>query len=46
MNTPRHRPAPSRGDADLRFLRRLLAAVAAGALLLLAWNQQRPLGGL
>lgn len=46
MNAPLHRAPPPRGDADLRFLRRLLAAVAAGALLLLVWNQQRPLGGL
>lgn len=46
MNAPRHRSPPSSGDADLRFLRRLLAAVAVGALLLLAWGQQRPPGGL
>lgn len=40
MNIPLRRPPRPPGDADLRFLRRLLAAVAVGGLLLLAWSQQ------
>lgn len=38
-------PLPSRRrppDADLRFLRRLLGAIVAGALLMLAWPQPTP----
>lgn len=38
-------PSPSRRsppDADLRFLRRLLAAIAAGALLMLGWHHPAP----